>query len=54
MTIMREAGGKGRAVVECVQGFALGELQLLMESVDLLPIFQDFLFFFGEVGSLGD
>jgi hypothetical protein len=54
MTVMREPCGKGRAIVECVQGFALGEFQLLLECVDLLPIFQDFLFFLGEVGSLGD
>ena len=54
MTVVGKTSGKGRAIVECVQGFALGEFQLLMECVDVLPIFQDFLFLLREVGSLRD
>jgi hypothetical protein len=54
MTVVGKTGGKGRAIVECVQGFALGEFQLLLECVDLLPVFQDFLFLLREVGSLRD
>ena len=51
---MGESGGEGRAIVERVQGLALGQLELLLESVDLLPILQHFLFLLGEVGSLRD
>jgi len=54
VTVVGKSGGEGRAIVECVQGFSLGELELLLESVDFLPIFQYFLFLFGEVGSLRD
>ncbi len=54
MPVVGKPGGEGRAIVECVEGLALGEFQLLLESVDLLPVFQDFLFLLGEVGSLRD
>ena len=54
MTVVGKTGGKGRAIVECVQGFALGEFQLLLECVDLLPILEHFLFLLGEVRSLGN
>jgi hypothetical protein len=54
VTVVGKPGGEGRAIIECEQGFPLGELKLLLESVDILPIFQYFLFLFGEVGSLRD
>ena len=54
MAVVRKSSSEGRAVVECVEGFALGELELLLESVDLFPILKHFLFLFGEVRSLGN
>ena len=54
MTVVRKSCGEGRAIVECVEGLALGELKLLLKSVDLLPVLEHLLFFFGEVRSLGN
>ena len=54
MAVVRKSCGEGRAIVECVEGLALGELELLLESVDLLPILEHLLFLFGEVRSLGN
>jgi hypothetical protein len=54
MTIVRESSGEGRSIIECVEGFALCQLKLLLESVNLLPILKYLLFLFGEVRSLGN
>jgi len=54
MTIVRKTSGEGRSIVECVQGLALSELELLLESVDVLPVLKYLLFLLGEVGSLGN
>lgn len=54
MTIVRESSCERRAVIECVKGFALCQLKLLLESVNLLPILKYLLFLFREVRSLGN
>jgi hypothetical protein len=51
---MRESCSEGRPIIEGVLGLSLGELQLLLEGVNLLPVFEDFLFFLREIRSLGD
>ena len=38
VTVVRQTGGEGGTVIERVEGLALGELKLLLESVNLLPI----------------
>ena len=50
VAVVRHARGEGRAIVEGEGGFVLGELQLFVEGVDLLPVFEDLLLFLGEVG----
>jgi hypothetical protein len=54
MAVVRKSCSEGRAIIECVEGLALGELELLLECVDLLPILEHFLFLLGEVRSLGN
>ena len=54
MAVVRKSCGEGRAIIECVEGLALGELELLFESIDLLPVLEHLLFLFGEVRSLGN
>jgi hypothetical protein len=54
MTIVREPSGERRPVIECIEGFALGELELLLEGVDVLPVLENFLFLLGEVRSFGN
>jgi len=54
MPVVGKPGGEGRAIVECVEGLTLRELELLLESVDVLPVLEHFLFLFGEVRSLGN
>jgi len=54
MAVVRKSCSEGRTIVECVEGLALRELELLLESVDVLPVLENFLFLFGEVRSLGN
>ncbi len=51
---MGQASGEWGSIVERELGLILSELELLLESVDVLPILENFLFFLGEVGSLGN
>ena len=54
VAVMRKTCCEWGAIVEGVQRLALGELKLLLEGVNFLPILKYFLLLCGEVGSLRD
>jgi len=54
VTIVRKTSCEGRSIVECVEGLTFCELELLLESIDVLPVLKYLFFLFREVGSLGD
>ena len=51
VTVMGQSCSERWTVVESVWLFAFRATHLLLEGVDLLPILEDFGFFFWEVGS---
>ena len=53
MAVVRESCGEGRTIVEGEFGLALGQLELLVEGVDLLPESQDVLLLRREVRLVG-
>lgn len=53
MTVMRQSSSEGRTIVEGELGFALRQLELFLEGVDLRPICKDFLFLSWEVRLVG-
>lgn len=53
MTVVRESSGKRRSIVESELGLVFGELELLLEGIDVVPELENFLFLLGEVGSFG-
>lgn len=50
MAVMGCSGGEGGSVVEGEGRAILGEFELFVEGLDLVPVLEDFLFFLGEVG----
>ena len=54
VAVVRQTRGKRRAIVESGLLLAFRHLQLLLESIDLFPVSENFLFFFREIRSLGN
>lgn len=54
MAIMGKTSRKGRAIVKGVEWFALAQLKLSLEGLDLGPEFQDLLLGFWKVNTHGD
>lgn len=54
VAVMRKTCCEWGSIIEGVLGLTLGELELLLESVNLLPVLKYFLLLSGEVGSLRD
>merc|ERR1711957_219674 len=53
VAVMGHAGGERGAIVESEGGLVFGKLELLLESVDIFPVLEDFLLLVGEIGPLG-
>jgi hypothetical protein len=53
MSVVRGSSGEGRAVVEGVRREILRLLQLLLEGVDALPVFESLLLLLGEIDPFG-
>ena len=53
MAVVGSAGCEGRAVVECIWGKMLSLGQLLFECVNLSPVLEHLLLFFGEIDPFG-
>jgi hypothetical protein len=50
MTIMRQTSSERWSIIKGEGRFALGQFKLLLESLNLFPVLEDFFFFLGEVG----
>ena len=49
MAVVRKSSGEGGSVVEGELGFALGQLELLLEGIDFGPVGEDVFFLGWEV-----
>jgi hypothetical protein len=54
VAVMGQTSGKRRSIVEGEGGLSLGEFELLLESIDLLPVPKHLLFFLWEIWSFRD
>lgn len=52
VTIVGQAGGKRRSIIEDILWLALSEPQLLLESIQAVPKVQDLLLLLGEAATL--
>ena len=53
VSVVGQAGGKWWTIIEGELRLALGELKLLVEGIDLLPVSQHFFFLLREIWPFG-
>ena len=54
VSIVRETSCEGWSIIESEFRLTLAEFELLLESLDFVPEFEDVFFLLGEIGSVGD
>jgi hypothetical protein len=54
VAVVGRSRGKGRSVIESVWRKVFGLLQLYLESINTLPIFQSLLLLLREISTFGD